>query len=50
MERGVPEQEFASTPVRLVFSASPTDEERCELDLEAQKVHERKALARLRGE
>lgn len=46
--RYVFEREFADTKVRIEFLVSQTDEEVCEFDLEAQKKHEREALARLR--
>ena len=43
------EREFADTGVQIEFSISETDEEACEFDLEAQKKHEQKAVAKLRG-
>jgi uncharacterized SAM-binding protein YcdF (DUF218 family) len=46
--RYVFEREFADTEVRIEFLVSQTEEETCEFDLEAQKEHEREALARLR--
>lgn len=42
------EREFANTGVRIQFSASQTDEEACEFDLQTQKKHEQKALVKLR--
>ena len=42
------EREFAGTEVRIQFSASQTEEEACEFDLETQKKHEQEALTKLR--
>jgi len=42
------EREFLDTGVRVTFAVSQTDAETYEFDLEAQKQHERKSLARLR--
>ena len=42
------EREFAGTEVRIEFSASQTNEEACEFDLETQKKHEQEALAKMR--
>ena len=42
------EREFAGTGVRIQFSASQTEEEACEFDLETQIKHEQEALAKLR--
>jgi hypothetical protein len=42
------EREFSDTNVRITFSVCKTDEQTYEFDLEAQKQHERKSLARLR--
>jgi hypothetical protein len=42
------EREFADSGVRLDFCVTDTDEEVCELDLEALRKHERRALARLK--
>ncbi len=41
-------REFADTEINIAFSLSKTDEELCEFDLNAQKKHEREALAKLR--
>lgn len=42
------EREFADTGIHIEFTVSQTQAETCEFDLEAQKKHEREALARLR--
>jgi uncharacterized SAM-binding protein YcdF (DUF218 family) len=47
--RYVFEREFADTGVHIEFAVSQTQAETCEFDLEAQKKHEREALARLKG-
>lgn len=41
------EREFAGSDVRIQFSASKTDEDACNFDLQAQKKHEQAAVARL---
>jgi uncharacterized SAM-binding protein YcdF (DUF218 family) len=46
--RYVFEREFADAGVRISFLASHTDEAACEFDLDAQKKHEKEALARLK--
>lgn len=43
------EREFGGTEVRIQFLASQTDEKAYAFDLEAQKKHERQAMAKLRG-
>lgn len=42
------EREFAGTGIHIKFAVSQTQAETCGFDLEAQKKHEREALARLR--
>lgn len=42
------EREFADTGVRIELSASLTEQEACEFDLEAQKKYEQEALEKLR--
>ena len=42
------EREFADTGIHIEFAVSQTQAETCELNLEAQKKHEREALTKLR--